>query len=420
MATKRTGKAKQRARKPAHSASRNDGALAVFDGLCREILATQGRDMLDCGDPVQAEMWVSHLLGLFGRLPLVGEPEPVAAVGGRLVSVARRSRTPQAQMCLRALAAAAGGSLGRRARTAARELAASGAAAPGWIDAIGTAEPTAAWRASDLYGDQDSIMIGFAYPGGDEHSIVVLVDHPLGGIAKDAAVLGPLAEVLREWQDASDIELVEESIEVAAARVIEAVTRTSRTIDAPVTEDYGDTVAMLRARLGSLAGDLPAVELLSDEKRETLVRAFLADPAGTAYAHDPAAWFLIDCLVDFRCDHHGRDPLRWNSGVVELFLLGWVPRKVSACDETLIRMPEVLRAWVPWATRRAGLPAHLAAETVETIGEIEADFAEAIADKSNWGPAKRVAMDMLAAGVDPGDAAAANTWLAARIPARAG
>jgi len=311
----------------------------------------------------------------------------------------------------------AGSSLRQRANRAAREVARPGAQAPDWIAAIGTAQPTLAWRATDLCGDQDSIMVGFAYPGGVEHSIVVLIDHPLGGIAKDAAVLGPLADVVATWRGHSDIEPVEEPIVVAAARVIEAMERTRHTIDAPSTDDYRDCEALLRARFGPLAAALPDTEPLSVEAREDLVRAFLADPAGTPYAHDPSAWFLIDALVDFRCDYHGRDPLRWSGGVVLLFLLDFVPRKLSAAYDTLARVPAVLRAWVPWAAAWAGLPAELASETLRTIDALEAGFLAALTDERQWGPAKRMAMRMLAAGVDPSDEDAASAWLAGQVPA---
>ncbi len=420
MSTRRKGKAQQ-ARKVKRTSPRDGGGFTMFDGVCRDILATQGRDVLRSGEPIQAELWMSHVLGLFdSQRPIcsvIGELDPAAAIGARLVSVARRTRTPEAQLCLRGLAAVAGGRLGQQANRVAREVTNPRTQAPDWIEAIGTAKPTVAWRATDPCGDQDSVMVGFVYPSGVEHSIVVLIDHPLGGIAKDAAVLGPLADVVATWRGRSDIEPVEEPIDVAATRVIEAVERTSHTIDAPITDDYRDCEALLRARFGRLAAALPDTEPLSVEARENLVRAFLADPAGAPYAHDPSAWFLIDALVDFRCDYHGRDPLRWSGGVVLLFLLDFVPRKLSAAYDTLARVPAVLRAWVPWAAARAGLPPELAGETVGTIDEIEPGFLEALTDERRWGPAKRMAMRMLAAGVDPSDGDAANAWLAGQIPA---
>ena len=67
-------------------------------------------------------MWVSYLLGMFSGLPLIGEPDPAEAIGGRLVSVAQKRRTPEAQMCLRALAAVASRGLAGRAKKATASL----------------------------------------------------------------------------------------------------------------------------------------------------------------------------------------------------------------------------------------------------------------------------------------------------------
>src|SRR5947207_2339261 len=114
----RTGRSKQRSRNSRITLRPpfpGGDPLAVFDGLCMQMLAEEGREVLASGDPLDAEMWVSHLLGMFSNLPLVGEADAAEAIGGRLVSVAQRRRTPEAQMCLRAMAAVAGGGLARRA-----------------------------------------------------------------------------------------------------------------------------------------------------------------------------------------------------------------------------------------------------------------------------------------------------------------
>lgn len=355
-------------------------------------------------------MWISHLLGLFGGLLLLGEPDPAEAVGTRLISVAHRRRTPEAQMCLWALAAVGSDRLALRARRALTGLEASASQVPGWFDRIGGAEPTSAWRASDPCGDQDGIMIGFRYPDGREHCLTVLVDHLLGGIAKDAVILPTSIEkVLPTWREDAGIELVEEPVERAASRVMKAVGWTSMTIDAPITDDFVDTVALVRARLGSLADPVPDQEPFEAAEREALVQAFLSDDARSRFAHDPDAWFLLDALVDYRCDHGG-DPLRWSCGAAELFLLDWVPRKLSAPDALLGRAGDVLGAW-PWAMARAGLGAHLAEQTLEVVAELGSEAVEALRDQSRWGPAKRVAMEMLADGVDPTDGDTVEAWL---------
>jgi hypothetical protein len=258
-------------------------------------------------------------------------------------------------------------------------------------------------------------MIGFRYPDGREHCLLVLIDHVLGGIAKDATVLfAPLERVLAEWQGDPDFELVEEPLVRASSLVMEAVFWTARTIDAPVEDDFLDTVALVEARLGRLAAPIPDQGPLDQEEREALVRAFLADEAGQHYAHDPDAWFLLDVLVDFRCDQL-LDPLRWSGGSVVVFLLDWVPRKVSARDSVLDRAPEVLRAWVPWAATRAGLPSRLAEETLGVIDEFCAQSAKAVRDQRSWGPAKRIAMTMLADGVDPDEDDAVESWLSRNV-----
>ena len=252
----RTGKSRQRSRN-SRSTPRppfpGGDPLAVFDGLCRQTLSREGRDVFASGDPLDAEMWVSHLLGMFSNLPLVGEADAAEAIGGRLVSVAQKRRTPEAQMCLRAMAAVAGDGLARRARRALSSLGAAATQVPVWTKMIGAARATSAWRASDLCGDQDSVMVAFRYPDGAEHCLMVLVDHLLGGIAKDATILAAtMAEVLGQW-DGPEFDLVEEEIAEAAGRVMAAVAVTARTSGAPITEDYTETLALLGARLGPVA-----------------------------------------------------------------------------------------------------------------------------------------------------------------------
>lgn len=415
MATRRATKGKKRGGGAGRrtSAGRHPD-LAIFDGLCREVLVTQGRDVIREGDPLQAELWASSLLGMFGASPLIGEPDARAAIGGRLVHVAQKVRRPESLLCMRALAAVADGPLRGRAAGAARALGTERAQAPTWVDAIGTARATEAWRASDRFGDQDSVMVGFAYPDGTEHSVLVLVDHVLGGIAKDVAVLGPLAAVLPFWRDGDPaIELVSEPVEVAAGRVMAAMAQTSCDAGAPVTDDYRDSTALVRARLAPLAApatDTAPARTVAD--REALVKAFLASPSGSFYGHDPDAWFLLDSLVDYRCDRQGGDPLRWSPSVAEGYLLDDVPRALSAGEQTLRRAPQILRAWAAWSAGRAALPPSVAQETLALVDDVEDEFLDAVADEKRWGPAKRLAMQMLDAGVDVTDVEAANRWLA--------
>ena len=140
------------------SPTRGRSDLTMFDGVCQELLVTQGRDLLRAGDPLEAETWASTVISMFAGLTLVDEPDPAAALGGRLASVAHRNGAPHAQACLRALAPVGQGELRRKAAAA---VGTSRGPLPGWVGYIGTAQPTGAARATDLFGDQDAVMIGF-------------------------------------------------------------------------------------------------------------------------------------------------------------------------------------------------------------------------------------------------------------------
>jgi hypothetical protein len=317
----------------------------MFDDVCRELLATQGREVLRAGDPLEAEASASTVIAMFAGLTLVDEPDPAGALGGRLVSVAHRNGAPHAQACLRALAAVGQGELRRKAAAA---VVAPHGPLPGWVGQIGTAQPTAAARATDLFGDQDAVMIGFSYPSGADHTFLVLIDHTMGGIAKDATLLlSPVSDVMEQWADDPDIELVEEPVGLLAARVLEAMYLTDHTLDAPTSEDYPEIEVLVRARLEPLAVPVDEPEPLGIDEREVLVRAFLDDDAGLDFSDDPHAWYLLDALVDYRCDYHGGDPLRWSDTAVALFLLDFVPRKMSAPESTLLMAPKVYAPGCP-------------------------------------------------------------------------
>jgi hypothetical protein len=360
--------------------------LEAFDELCLEVLATQGPEVLKERDSLRAEEWASGLLGLFASLPLAGDDDPTEAVGGRLVMVARTAQSAEAMVCLKALASVSTGRLRQRANQAARALATAGVDAPAWAEAIGAAVPTEAWRATDCCGDQDSIMIGFVQPGGREHSVVALLDHLLGGIAKDAGLAGPVDELLPTWLSDPDIALVAEPVPVAAARVVRAMERTD---GGAGTGDYRDTVALLQARLGRLATTVPEDPPLAADRRAELVQSFLDDPAGAPYMDDVDARHLLVDLVDYRCDHQAGDPLRWSPAAAELFLLDRVPDLASE-GHVADRALDVLWEWVRWAAPRADLPPTVASRTLTRIGQLESAFATAL----------RQARDLASQGAD--------------------
>jgi hypothetical protein len=303
-----------------------------------------------------------------------------------------------------------------QARTAAAMLEQQGLAAPGWAAVAGKALPTEAWIGSDVYGDQEIVIIGFAYPslpGDPGHSICVLVDHTQGGVAKDAYPAAPLAQTLARWREAEGdgIGLRPVSLAEVAARLADALMATDfgGLHQPPLkhTEDRteGHTLAEMRALLSSRLATLPpaantGLEELDAEGRDWLVAEFLGAPEAADLLSEPAAVTVCHSLIAYRCDDGDGDPLRWSPTLAGLCLLDHFPVKVSLDAPDIALVPDVLAAWVTFAARRKNLPEPALARILEVIDSCREDFPVAMSDADRYSPAKRAAMDLLHRGVD--------------------
>src|SRR2546423_2472481 len=195
----------------------------------------------------------------------------------------------------------------RRAPTPAATLDQAGIAAPAWSGAAGTAVPTEAWIGSDVYGDQEIVIVGFAYPRelhqpppghpalADDpgHSICVLVDHTERGVAKDAYPAAPLAQTLARWREAEGdgIRLRPVTLPEVAARLADALLATDFAGDRAAE---GRTLAEMRALLASRLNTMPpaaaiGVEELDSDGREWLVAGGLRAPQAPRLPSEPAA-----------------------------------------------------------------------------------------------------------------------------------
>ena len=81
---------------------------------------------------------------------------------------------------------------------------APGPQAPAWTAQLGRVRPTGCYAYGDVYGDQTSYLVTFAYDdteqGGPEHAVVALVDHNIG-ITKDVFVGSPAERILGQVRE---------------------------------------------------------------------------------------------------------------------------------------------------------------------------------------------------------------------------
>lgn len=345
--------------------------------------------------------------------PALGmDAEMRAAFTSELIGHLEQRSTTDAVAALLGLSVVAEGELAGDAAAAARRLIAAGVRAPTWVDAIGQIRFTEARIASDEFGDEDFLVIGFEAPTG-AHTLTALIDHNIGGIAKDLMVsqddVGRLLEI---WAEVPDNDLVGREIpaEEAAERLQSAIRAYDETLDPPST----DAVACLRrlalARLKVLPTPLHPTETepMANGQRSRLVKEFLASlsvPSGESLA------LLARSLVDFKADYADGDPLRWSPTVVEMCLLDWIPRKVMLDAGEIRALPDVLRAWVRFAAERRKVSHAGLAETLAAVDTHAKEFRTLMADGGHAGPAKALFAAMVSEGLDAADQAAIDAWI---------
>ncbi|MHB8246146.1 MAG: hypothetical protein ACYDGN_12490 [Acidimicrobiales bacterium] len=85
------------------------------------------------------------------------------------------------------LGALAGPRLSSAAALARRHLVEAGVVEPPWAESLGAPRLGECWVYGDDFGDQESLVLTFAY-GRKKDAVCVLIDHNLGGGVKDAYV----------------------------------------------------------------------------------------------------------------------------------------------------------------------------------------------------------------------------------------
>src|SRR2546421_2991905 len=285
----------------------------LFDGVLRSARS----QLLRAESPLAAEVWGSGLMAVWHNLPASPGDDPAVSFAEALVRHAAELGTVEGVAVLAALAAVAPSRVVTRARTAAAALEQAGIAAPAWAAVAGTAVPTEAWIGSDVYGDQEIVIVGFTYPALPDdpgHSICVLVDHTERGAAKDAYPAAPLAQTLARWREAEGdgIGLRPATLPEVAARLADALVATDFVDD---IQADGRTMAEMRALLASRLNALPpaaavGVEELDAEGREWLVAEFLGAPEAADLLSEPAAGTVCHSPITYPRDHGARDPPR--------------------------------------------------------------------------------------------------------------
>ncbi|HSA53965.1 MAG TPA: hypothetical protein VLH10_28125 [Yinghuangia sp.] len=334
--------------------------------------------LLDDVDPLQAELWCSDFLGAFW---LQGVDDAAAGeIIAEVLPLVEKAATPEANLLCHALAA-----LGvEGAADAAEKLTASGVPAPAWAAGTGV-DVGECFRYADDFGDQESLLCTFirdAVP----HAAFVLIDHTLGGIAKDAFVVDDVASVLAALEEQCAQEpftsLAPVDATVARARMERAFAFTDAVggddpdLAEELGEDFAATRAFVRARVAALPAGEAEVPADSEHEVDALVRDFVASPEAAGLA-DPAWAGRLATVWATHVAAAGDDPRRMSPGRIEELLIDVTPGGVLLDAAGQRAVPAVAEAWLTWSLRgswAATLSADATAYLAEVLAEAVDEF----------------------------------------------
>ncbi|GAA2681021.1 hypothetical protein [Actinoplanes palleronii] len=302
-----------------------------------------------------------------------------------------------------------------------------GARGPSWAAQLGRVRPTGCYSYGDVYGDQTSYLVTYAYEdsvaGGPEHAVVALVDHNIG-ILKDIFVAASAERILAQVRTVCEHDDLTWFRDEDPGRARDEVDR-----HLEITDDLGDLPAdgslatdraLAAARLALLpAATTPPLAEPTGPNLPELIRDFLASPEASRAglsgpdADQPSLQFCVGLLLDHAATLPGGDPLRWSPAVAGLFLLDWVHRRAVLDIDDAAMLPRVVRAWSGYATWRRGLPSAAIAETEAEVEKLVPEFARLYTTGERRSPATAAVAQLISEGVDPNDAAAIDAWLEA-------
>jgi len=149
----------------------------------------------------------------------------------------------------------------------------------------------------------------------------------------------------------------------------------------------------------------------SPEHRRELIDRFLTSPQAQDLPEGIAedASYIAQLLLDYVYTHEEATPEELTEPTVQDLLLDVFPRKISAEREFFEKVPVVVESFLRWMASEGILPE--GQSTAEAVRGWAPGSVAAAMDPEHWGPAKRMTMEAMRAGVDPTDQVAVLKYM---------
>jgi hypothetical protein len=369
--------------------------LRLSDRLMRDAVTIVSED-----SALEVERWASGWLGAAWSAAGLGEREPEKMFHLEVVGRASTRPSPHGLAAVAALRrVAAPGEWSMLDGTL--EILSESQPVPQWF-ASPAFEPVRAWRAVDVWDSEHVLFVEFA--GLTPHTVMAQISLAGGVLVDKLAVLQPrAAETWDRLREADEVPMpaVECPVEVALAELADALRTTDMIWPRHDDEDFLDLRALAWSRCRSYLPDFRDWQPMGDEERQRLLDGF-------APADDTVARSLADLFLDYGDGYMTSGPLCWSPEQVGLFLADWLPRKAALDAEQRAALPEVLRRWIRYALERRTVDPEWISPVVEAVDTFLPAFEEAFDDTAAWGPAKQIAAELAARGIDLSDSEAAE------------
>jgi hypothetical protein len=263
------------------------------------------------------------------------------------------------------------------------EVAARHDAPPKWITDLPRVDVYRVVRMTHVLGDGDELLIGARLAGGHELTCAVHVNHLMLSVVKDAFfVPAPIEHVIAvaaEQNTDPDTNFVDMSGADARAWIQHGLGLP------PIFTVGSDTWPGCRPLVQWLTGHLPegghrhrSPTWDSEPTDEEWRDQFLASPAGAPFGDPDYRGLLLEIL-----DTGTGDPLRWSAARVEQALDSGA---YSGHDSghLMLAVPELLRAYVPFAHAQSGIRDELTAEALAVIDELGPGFKQEVLDNPKY------------------------------------
>jgi hypothetical protein len=258
-----------------------------------------------------------------------------------------------------------------------REVAARPDAPPQWISDLPRVDVSRVVRMTHVLGDGDELLIGARLAGGHELTCVVHINHLMLSVVKDAffvpAPIDQVIAVAAEQNTDPDTGFVDMSPADARAWIQHGLGLP------PIFTVGSDTWPGCRPLVQWLTGHLPegghrhrSPTWDSEPTDEQWRDRFLASPEGAPFG-DPDYRELLMRILESGTG----DPLRWSAARVEQALDSGAYSDDNAGDRVLA-VPELLRAYIPFAHAQSGIREELTAEALAVIDELGPGFTQEV------------------------------------------